>query len=133
MALGEAYNVVGVGAGGALGAEAVVVTSPIMPASPQGGSGNLLRVTANFPNAVATAVITLKVRQTSISGTVVGTLGPITVGTAAAGAVVAGTVVDLGAQAGNIAQYVLTGTGSGGTSGTGATYTLEIAPAGLDG
>jgi hypothetical protein len=131
MALGDPYVTVGTGAGASITTEAVLVTLPLSSSTSEGGQGNYLTGVVQLPNAVATGVVTVKIRQNTLTGTTVGTAGPYTVGTAAAGANVTITGLDAAAASTGVQTYVLTVTGSGGTLGTGILGTLSVTPAGV--
>jgi hypothetical protein len=131
MALGDPYVTVGTGTGASITTEAVLVTLPLSSSTSEGGQGNYLTASVQLPNAVATGVVTVKIRQNTLTGTVVGTAGPYTVGTAAVGAPVNLACLDAAASGTGVQTYVLTVTGSGGTLGTGITGTLAVTPAGV--
>lgn len=109
-------------AGTGITAETVVGTISALPQSGGGGEGYRLRGVVQIPNVAAAAVVTVKVRQVGVAGTVVGTAGPYTVGTAAVGAVVPFDFIDGTAALESTAAttYVVTVTS---TTSTGAGVT----------
>lgn len=134
MALGDPLTTAVVGTFTAQTTEAVVATSPILPGSAEGGQGNLITGVVNLPTAVATSVITVRVRQNSLTGAIVATAGPYTVPTAGVGAVIPFAGLDVAASGSGIIPtvYVVTQASTTAASNAGS-VAGSITPAGVSG
>lgn len=116
--------------------EAVLLTTPVLPATAEGGQGNYLSGAVYMPAAAAASVVRVRVRQGSLTGTVVfdsGASPANTVGTAAVGINIPISAVDSSAASAGVAQYVVTVAASAGATGAGTTGTLVVSYAGTDG
>jgi len=87
--------------------ETVAVTSDILPLSPIGGEGYNVCGLVNITAGTATTAVVVRVRQNSLTGTVVGNALTHTLA-AAAVANIAFDVQDFSAAATPVAQYVVT-------------------------
>lgn len=131
MTLGDPYAVVGTGTSAGITTEAVLVTTPVQPATAEGGQGNLLLGNVSVPAIAATATIRVRIRQNSLTGTIVFDTGSnLTVGTAATGLSLPVFALDSSAASAGVSQYVLTVTSSASGAATGI---LAVVPAGLSG
>lgn len=116
--------VVVVGASLGFTAEAVLATTPTVSSAPVGGQGNYISgVVAGTGNASASTV-TLRVRQNSLTGTVVYTSPAVTVGAAGVFSIPF-AALDTAAASAGVANYVVTATASLAATATVATASVQ--------
>ena len=112
-----------------LAAETVIATSDDLPLSQTGGEGYEISGVANILAGTATTAVVLRVRQNSLTGTIIGAAATHTLA-AAASASIPFSVVDTAAATSPPNLYVLTAQQTAGTgNGTANVVTIKVAPA----
>jgi hypothetical protein len=98
-------------AGGATmvaGTETVVATSAFMSTAPVGGQGNMIAGLLSFVANATPGTVTVRVRQNTLTGTIVFSSGLQTITTASVASSLTIFTQDVSAATAGVAQYVVT-------------------------
>lgn len=108
--------------------ETVLDTSDILTLAPLGGEGNRVHGVLNFTTGAGTTAVVVRVRQNTLTGTVVGNAQTVTAA-AAATLSIPYDVLDVGAASTPVQQYVVTIQQTAATgNGTGNQTTISVTP-----